>query len=133
MEKILDSAIKSLTLGRIQRDAYDELVKSFDECFKYMRKNGWKSDPYFKKNFAKLSRRQGLLDAWMLLTQLATFAAGFAAGKGRKKIRREDVISTQQWGCDSWPGCPEMRIDGSLRSLSTLIEWYDAYMKKRNK
>jgi len=133
MERSIQHAINSLTLKRINSEAYDTVAKSFEECFEYIKKKGFKTDPYFKQHYAEVSKRPGLLDAWMLLTQLTTFAAGVAAGRSRKKIQSKDMITTKLWDCDSWPGCGPMRIEGSLESLSILMKWYDTHYRERAK
>jgi len=134
-EKIINSVIDSLTLNsptlkKIRPDAYSVLTKSFEEVYEYVKKEGFKADLYFKQNFSRISEKRGLLDAGLSFLILATFSAGFAAGKGRKEIEPEDVFSTREWGCDYWPACPEMRIEGFLKSLSMLMEWYDTYIGK---
>jgi len=133
MEKSIETAVDSLTLRRIKSEAYDTVTKSFEECFEYIKKKGFKTDPYFKQNFAEISKRPGLLDAWMLLTQLTTFAAGVAAGRSRKRIQSKDVITTRLSECESWPVCGIMRIEGSLESLSILMKWYDTHSREKAK
>ena len=91
MERALDSAISFLTLEKIYPEAYSALAKSFEVSYEHMRKVGFKSDPYFKQNFSKVSERWGLLDAWLTLLLLATYAAGFAAGQRREKIKLQDL------------------------------------------
>jgi len=126
MKKNLNSAIKKVTLGNIYPEAYSVLAKSFEESYDYMKKIGFKSDPYFKQNFSKISKRTGLLDAWLLLVLLGSYSAGFAAGKGRKKIKPEDIKQvTKKTICDKWPQCGGMALGGFVESLSLLMEWYD--------
>src|SRR3990170_8507265 len=127
MEKIMNSVIDALTLERINSDAYGVFAESFQDAYKYMKKEGFKSDPYFKKNFPKISERPGLLDAGLISLLLATYAAGVAAGQGREKIDPKDVLKTKIAMCNKWPQCGPMRIEGFLKALSMLIEWYDLY------
>jgi hypothetical protein len=128
-ERILSIAreiIKTLTLDRIEDDAIINLWKIFLDSYKHLKEKGLTASKIFDQMYGEIKTREGIVDAWLNLILLTTFAAGIAYDR---TIKIYDVDITTARICDQWPKCPEKRISNVMKILKLLIEWYDLTQK----
>jgi hypothetical protein len=123
-EEISRKIITTLTLGQIEDEAIADLWKIFLESYNYLREKGLRASAIFERMYDAIKGRKGIIDAWLDLILLTTFAAGIASVE-KRKIKSVDVDKTTKDICYKWPECPEKRISKVMEILGTLIEWYD--------